>query len=87
MRPLRRQRSMSATKDLLIVCSNMKMPMGHLQNLKNILESGTPVIRNKQAGHGQGTEVVEPSNEFTDYAIHLAATNILFLVNLYKENL
>ncbi len=59
----------------------------YLQNLKNILESGTPVIRNKQAGHGQGTEVVEPSNEFTDYAIHLAATNILFLVNLYKENL
>lgn len=58
-----------------------------LQNLKNLLESGTPVIRNKQAGHGQGTEVVEPSNEFTDYAIHLAATNILFLVNLYKQNL
>lgn len=28
--------TMSATKDLLIVCSNMKMPMGHLQNLKNI---------------------------------------------------
>ena len=33
---LRRQRSMSATKDLPIVCSNMKTPMGHLQNLKNI---------------------------------------------------
>lgn len=59
----------------------------YLQNLKNILESGTPVIRNKQADHGQGTEVVEPSNEFTDYAIHLAATNILFLLNLYKDNL
>lgn len=34
MHPSRRQRSMSATKDLSIVCSNMRMPTGHLQTGK-----------------------------------------------------
>lgn len=58
----------------------------HLTNLRTTLETGLPVVRNKIAGHGQGNEVVTIPDEFTDYALHLAATNILFLVRLYKKN-
>lgn len=58
----------------------------HLTNLRTTLETGLPVVRNKVSGHGQGNQVVAIPNEFTDYALHLAATNILFLMQLYKNN-
>lgn len=58
----------------------------HLTNLRMTLETGLPVVRNKNSGHGQGNQVVTISDEFADYALHLAATNILFLLNLYKKN-
>lgn len=58
----------------------------HLANLRNTLETGLPVVRNKVSGHGQGNQVITVSDEFTDYALHLAATNILLLVRLYKNN-
>ena len=58
----------------------------HLVNLRTTLETGLPVVRNKVSGHGQGNQVVTISDEFTDYALHLAATNILFLMRLYKTN-
>lgn len=58
----------------------------HLVNLRTTLETGLPVVRNKVSGHGQGNQVVAISDEFTDYALHLAATNILFLMQLYKNN-
>lgn len=42
-------------------------------------------MRNKVSGHGQGNQIVTISDEYTDYALHLAATNILFLVRLYRN--
>jgi hypothetical protein len=42
------------------------------------LETGLPVVRNKVAGHGQGNQIITILDEYTDYALHLAATNICF---------
>lgn len=58
----------------------------HLTNIRTTLETGLPVVRNKVSGHGQGSKIVIIPDEFTDYALHLATTNILFLVNLYKKS-
>lgn len=55
----------------------------HMASLRNTLETGLPVVRNKNAGHGQGSTVVPISDEFAEYALNLAATNIVLLVGIY----
>jgi hypothetical protein len=57
----------------------------HLANVRTTLETGLPVLRNKNAGHGQGSTVVNISDEFTEYALNLAATNIVLLMKIYKK--
>lgn len=57
----------------------------YLTNLRTTLETGLPVIRNKNAGHGQGSLVVNISDEFAEYALNLAATNIVLLVSIYRN--
>ena len=53
-------------------------------SLQATLESGVPTIRNNFAGHGQGSEPVEVPAHFASYALHLTASNIVFLVEAYK---
>lgn len=55
-----------------------------LKGIKDSLENGLPVIRNK-VGHGKGTEEEWISEEFVTYSINLTATNIILLVDLYKQ--
>lgn len=57
----------------------------HMASLKSTLETGLPVVRNKNAGHGQGSIVTPISDEFAEYALNLAATNIVLLVGIYKR--
>lgn len=57
----------------------------HLTNLIATLESGIPTVRNKNAGHGQGSTVVNVPDELTEYAINLTATNIVMLVGIYRS--
>lgn len=57
----------------------------HMANLRTTLETGLPVVRNKKAGHGQGSTVESISDEFAEYALNLAATNIVLLVGIYKK--
>lgn len=57
----------------------------HLTSLRTTLETGLPVVRNKTSGHGQGSAVVSISDEFAMYALNLAATNIVLLVEIYKK--
>ena len=53
----------------------------HLKQLADILESGLPLLRDQQSSaHGQGTNAAEPPAHTAAYALHLAAANILFLV-------
>lgn len=53
-------------------------------SLRSTLESGLPTIRNRNSGHGQGENVVHLPPHLVAYALHLAATNILFLIESYK---
>lgn len=57
----------------------------HFSALKSTLESGLPTIRNKQSGHGQGESPRELPAHVAAYSLHLAATNILFLVKCYES--
>ena len=57
----------------------------HMANIRTTLESALPTIRNKKSGHGAGTETTAVPDAFADYALHLAATNIVFLVDLFNE--
>lgn len=56
----------------------------HFTGLRVVLESGVPTIRNNFAGHGQGSEPVEVPDHLVSYALHLTASNIVFLVEAYN---
>lgn len=57
----------------------------HMASLRTTLETGLPVVRNKKSGHGQGSVVTPISDEFAEYALNLAAANIVLLVGIYKR--
>jgi hypothetical protein len=57
----------------------------HMNGIRTTLESGAPTLRNKKAGHGQGQEVVNISDEYVEYALNLVATNIVFLVKIFVQ--
>jgi hypothetical protein len=80
----------TASKLIDIVFSNGLIPT-HLQNqfqgLRALLESGPHVTRNKTpgAGHGQGATPVEAPEHLARYALNLAASNIVFLIESHQE--
>lgn len=58
----------------------------HFQGLKQALENSTHVLRNKNGGHGQGDEILDVDDSIVRYTLNLCATNIVFLVERYKEH-
>lgn len=57
----------------------------HFNNLKAILVSvATP--RNKDGAHGREYEAVKPPRELAEFAIHLTAVAIVFLVGRYNKS-
>ena len=77
-----------ASKLINILFENEFIPaymQSHFTALRACLESGLPTLRNKTSGHGQGEEVVAIPEHYAEYAINLAATNIVFLVRTYKN--
>ena len=58
----------------------------HLGGVVTTLESGAPTVRNKVAGHGQGSEITEAPDYLVDYVLGLVAVNTVLLVKLYKES-
>ena len=57
----------------------------HLPGLRNTLEAGLPTARNKKnSGHGQGLLRRDIPGYLAGYALHLAATNIVFLVEAHE---
>lgn len=57
----------------------------HFSALANTLEAGLPTVRNKStAAHGQGSQPIAIPAYLASYALHLAATNILLLVEAHK---
>lgn len=58
----------------------------HFTSLQAVLGSGVPTIRNHHAGHGQGSNVVEIPDHLAAYALHLTASNIVFLVSAHNSH-
>jgi Domain of unknown function (DUF7014)/AbiJ N-terminal domain 4 len=56
----------------------------HFTAFRSTLETGLPTVRNKTSGHGQGAQPVTIPDYIAAYALHLAATNILMLVQAHK---
>lgn len=57
----------------------------HIQGLKQALENSAHVLRNKNGGHGQGDVIIDVDDSIVRYTLNLCATNIVFLVERYKE--
>ena len=60
----------------------------HFTGLRATLEGGLPTVRNRMAmaGHGQGAEPVDVPKHIVSYALHLAATNIVFLIESHNAS-
>ncbi|MCK5677189.1 MAG: hypothetical protein KAH72_01755 [Flavobacteriaceae bacterium] len=54
--------------------------------LAKTLES-VSMMRNHQAGHGQGVKKRELSSIFAEYALQVTASNILLLIGIYNESI
>lgn len=76
-------------KKLISSCLANNLVPEYLQNqfssIRILLESGTPTIRNKEGGHGQGSEITKVPEHLASYALHLTAANLLFLAKC-EEN-
>lgn len=57
----------------------------HFAGLRTAMESGLPTVRNKTSAHGQGSVPVEVPAHVAAYALHLAASNIVFLVETHRS--
>ena len=53
----------------------------------SVIESGLPTIRNQPGvAHGQGLEPKNIEKSYAEFALHLAGTYIVFLIERYKES-
>jgi hypothetical protein len=74
----------SSASDLVNIClaQGLIPPFwqSHFAALRTVLQSGIPTARNRQAGHGSGTQArPEPPDELVAYVLHMTASTILFL--------
>src|ERR1700687_1390304 len=56
----------------------------HFAGLRSAMESGLPTISNRTSRHGQGPVPTTIPPHFAAYALHLVASNIVFLVEAHK---
>jgi len=56
----------------------------HFAGFRSAMESGLPTLSNRTSRHGQGPEPKHVPPHFAAYALHLAACNIVFLVEAHK---
>lgn len=79
----------STAKDLINGCLKNGLVPQYLQNqlsaINNVLESGIPTIRNKVAGHGQGSSVSTVEEHLCSYMLHITASNLLFLAECERN--
>lgn len=55
-----------------------------LNGLEKVLIS-LPTLRNRKGGHGSGAELKEVNLSYINFALHLTASNILFLMERFNE--
>ena len=56
----------------------------HFTGLRSAMESGLPTISNRTSRHGQGAVPTEVPAYLAAYALHVAAANIILLVEAHK---
>lgn len=81
-------KAFSAKKLLGVLLANNFLPsyhQNHLNALSTLLESSVPTIRNKEGGHGQGSEVSEVEPEIAAYVLHMTASAIVMLCSLERK--
>jgi len=77
-----------AKRLLAVLLANNFLPsyhQNHLNALSTLLESSVPTIRNKEGGHGQGSEVSEVEPEIAAYVLHMTASAIVMLCSLERK--
>ena len=57
----------------------------HFTALRKALEDGALTPRNQRSGHGQGSKIIPVPEYMAAYALHLAASNILFLAKANEQ--
>jgi hypothetical protein len=57
---------------------------GHFAGLRAAMESGLPTISNRTSRHGQGPDPVTLPPHIAAYALHLAASNIVLIVQAHN---
>ena len=83
---------LATAKNLIDVLWDHKLIPSEMQShftaLRSTLESGLSTVRNQagQGGHGQGADVVEVPDHLASYCLHLAATNIVFLIEAHNDS-
>jgi hypothetical protein len=81
--------STATAKDLINVLFAEGLVPSYLQTqftaLRTTLEAGLPTARNKTSGHGQGSNRVVVPDHLAAYTLHLAAANIVLLVQAHKN--
>jgi hypothetical protein len=73
----------TASKLIGIMLDNSLVAPSHqaqFTSLRQLLESGTPTVRNKNSGHGQGPTAIVIPPHLARYALNTAAANITLLV-------
>ena len=71
-----------------IVFKNELIPnfmQSHFSALRNTLKAGVPPLRNELGGHGQGMREISVPEHIAAYALHLTASNILFLAQANEK--
>jgi hypothetical protein len=56
----------------------------HFGGLRSAMESGLPTLSNRTSRHGQGADPQPIPPHFVAYALNLAASNIVFLIEAHK---
>lgn len=78
----------TASKLVDILLKNQLIPQmvqDQFNQLGGLLKGGVVTVRNKTSGHGQGTKPVILPGYVAEFALHLTAANIVFLVHAYEE--
>ena len=79
----------ATSKQLINVClENGLIPpywQSHYSALRSLLESSIPTGRNKESGHGQGSDIEIVPDYLVAYMLHMTASAIVFLVEAEKN--
>lgn len=79
-----------SAKALIAACFNNGLIPLYLDSqfaaLRSLLESGIPTVRNKNGGHGQGSDVVVVPEYLARYALNLTASTVLFLCEAHAAS-